>query len=207
MSPRAFNRSGESDDALRLARAHRRQRLVEQQDARVGEDRARHRDRLPLAARQCADLGLHRGHLDADLGEPCLGAPPHRAVVEEFERPPTQQFAVQKHVVVDAQPVDERQILVDAFDAERPRLVDRAELHRLAINENLPRIRLVVAGQDLDQGRFAGAVVAENTERLAAPDAERHAGECRHGAEHLGDPLGPDRFTRPGHHLVSARKV
>ena len=50
-------------------------------------------------------------------------APTHRPVVEELERSPMLQFAVQKHVVVDAEPVDQRQILVQlhAEEAEERR--------------------------------------------------------------------------------------
>jgi hypothetical protein len=39
--------------------------------------------------------------------------------------------------VVDAEPVDERQILIDAFDPERAGVVDRGELDRLSIDRPL----------------------------------------------------------------------
>jgi hypothetical protein len=73
--------------------------------------------------------------------------------------------------VVDAEPVDQRQILIDAFDSERAGVVDRGELDRLSLDEQLPGIGLVIAGQDLDQGRFSGAVVAEDAERLRIASA------------------------------------
>src|SRR4029077_6274384 len=91
-------------------------------------------------------------------------------------------------------PVDERQILVDAFDAERAGLADRGQRDRPAVDENLPRIRLVITGQDLDQRRFAGAVVAENAERLAIGDMHRDAGQCDGVAERLLEHLGADRL-------------
>jgi hypothetical protein len=56
------------NDPLRLARPHRCQRLVEQQNARIGVYGPSHRDRLVLAARQGTYLTLHRRQLDADLG-------------------------------------------------------------------------------------------------------------------------------------------
>ena len=98
--------------------------------------------------------------------------------------------------MVDAEPVDQRQVLIDAFDAERPGVVDRTERDRPAVDEHLPGIGLVIAGQDLDQGRFAGAVVAEDAERLAARDPERHAGERSDLAEHLDQFFGADRVGR-----------
>ncbi len=92
---------------------------------RLAMHRARHRDRLALTARQCADLDLDRRHVDPDIGERPSRAPPHLGMVEEAERPGTPELAVQKHVVVDAEPVDEGQVLVDALDAERAGLADR----------------------------------------------------------------------------------
>src|SRR5271166_1198742 len=187
------------DDQPRLARAHRRERLVEQQDSGLRIDRARHRDRLALSTRERADREFDRGHVDADFIERLGRAPPHLAVVQQPQRPPAQQLAVQEHVVVDAEPVDQRQILIDAFDAERAGLIDRAELHRPALDEHLPGIGLVIAGQDLDQGRFAGAVVAEDAERLAPRHLERDARERGDAAKGLHQLFGTDRFGRARH--------
>ena len=161
------------DDQPRLARAHRRQRLVEQQDARVRHDTARATaiawrwppDNWPTSS---IDRRAHATPISSSA------AAARRRIVlwsSSFSGPPVQQFPLQEHVVVDAEPVDQRQILVDALDAERAGVVDRAQLDRSAVDKDLPRIRPVVAGQDLDQGRFAGAVVAEDAERLAARDA------------------------------------
>src|SRR5262249_49937776 len=54
---------------------------------------------------------------------------------------------------------------------------------------------LVIPGQDLDQRRLAGAVVAEDAERLAARDAQRHAVQRDDAAERLGQVLGADRLA------------
>jgi hypothetical protein len=48
-------------------------------------------------------------------------------MVEKPEGPRAPEFAVEEEVVIDAEPVDERQVLVDAVDVERPRLVDGSE--------------------------------------------------------------------------------
>jgi hypothetical protein len=51
----------------------------------------------------------------------------------------------------------------------------------------------VHAGQGLDQGRLAGAVVAEQAVHLARVDGEADAGQCDHRAEMLGDVVDLDQ--------------
>jgi hypothetical protein len=108
--------------------------------------------------------------------------------------------------VIDAELVDQGQILINTFDAEGAGLVDRGKPHRPSIDEHLPRIRLVIAGQDLEQSRFAGAVVAKDAERLAMPDPHRHAGKRGDGAENLDQVFGPDRRGRGVHSALRRRR-
>ncbi len=68
----------------------------------------------------------------------------------------------------------------------RDRLARIAEPDRPAIEPHLPRIRLVHAGQDLDQRGLAGAVLAQQRVDLATPDGEVHMIECLHADEALG---------------------
>jgi hypothetical protein len=51
-------------------------------------------------------------------------------MVEKPEGPRAPELAVEEEVVIDAEPVDERQALVDAVDVERPRLVDGSRRKR-----------------------------------------------------------------------------
>ena len=60
---------------------------------------------------------------------------------------------------------------------------------RLAVDEDLARVRLVEAGQDVHQGGLAGAVLAEQAEHLAAVDRDRDAVVGEHAREALGDVL------------------
>src|SRR5262249_30140878 len=78
-------------------------------------------------------------------------------------------------------------------------VIDGSELHRVSVNKDPSGIGLVVAGQDLYEGRFAGAVVAKDAERLTPIHAERDAGKCGDRAKSLHDFLGPDCFWRPNH--------
>ena len=59
------------------------------------------------------------------------------------------------------------EVLVDGRDAGSSASRGRAEVRRLAVDEELALVGLVHAGEDLDQRRLAGAVVAEHAGHLA----------------------------------------
>jgi hypothetical protein len=98
-------------------------------------------------------------------------------------------LAVQEDVVEDAQLVHQGEVLVDGVDAVRARLADGVQLDRLAVDVDRPGVRLVVAGQDLDQRRLAGAVVAEQAEHLALLEMQVDVAQRGDRAEALGDAL------------------
>ncbi|HEX6010472.1 MAG TPA: hypothetical protein VFY87_01440, partial [Geminicoccaceae bacterium] len=77
------------------------------------------------------------------------------------------------HVLGHGHRVDEAQVLVD--EADRQRLRDR--VHRAAAQRDPAGIRAVDPGQDLDQGRLAGAVLAEQRVHLARHDIEVDLGQ------------------------------
>ena len=67
----------------------------------------------------------------------------------------------------------------------------------LAVEQDRPGVELVHAADRLDQGRLAGAVVAEQGEHLAGVDVERHAVERDDRVEPLaGIPHLQDRGRR-----------
>ena len=51
-----------------------------------------------------------------------------------------------------------------------------------------PRIRLLHPRQDVDQGRLAGPVLAQEGVNLAAPEIERNGIIGKHTGEPFGDP-------------------
>ncbi len=57
----------------------------------------------------------------------------------------------------------------------------------LAVDQNFAAVRLVDAGHDLDQGRFAGAVLAEQRMNLAGFEREGNVVERLRRGEALGD--------------------
>ena len=186
-------------DALRLeAHVAHRQDLVDQKDVRIGA----HRDREGEAEVHPRRVRLHRpvGELAdvrerGDVGESCL---------EVGARQPDDR-AAQVHVL----PAGELPVETGAEFEER---VHPAE--HLASSGG----RALRTGEDLEQRRLAGTVLADDPHRLAAPDRERHLGQrddlrigappaedllqpiLRVAAERvaLAEPLDPDRRLR-GH--------
>jgi len=60
---------------------------------------------------------------------------------------------------------------MDEADSELARVARRMDVHRLAVEEDLSRRRLVDAGEDPHQRRLAGAVLAD--ERIHLPPGTR----------------------------------
>ena len=90
---------------------------------------------------------------------------------------------IRDHVDVRA----ERQVLVDRLDPRRLRLRRRGEMALGAVEEDAAGARRHAAGDDLHQRRFAGAVVAEQRDDLAAIDVEADAAQRLDRPEMLGD--------------------
>ena len=95
--------------------------------------------------------------------------------------------------MVDGHARHEGEVLEDGVDAERASVRHGLELHLLAEDEHPAGVGLVEAGQDLDQRRLAGAVVADQTEHLAGAEVERDVLERCHHTEALADVLDADR--------------
>ena len=169
--------SDQVEDQRALLRAHRRQRLVEKKDLRLRVDGACDRDRLALPSRKQRHLRVDVGDPDAHLVEVLACPPSHLGVVEhrQVDAPEIlDELPLEEHVVVDGQAGDECQVLVDGVDPERSGLGDRADLHLVAVDEDLAAVRLVEAADDLDQ-------------------VQRHVLERDDRAEPLRDVLDSDR--------------
>src|SRR4029078_2413540 len=80
--------------------------------------------------------------------------------------------------------------LVDRLDACRPRFLRRLEGHLLPLELQGAAVGVLRAGQTLDEGRLAGAVVADHREDLAGVEAEVDAPESDHAAEQLDQARG-----------------
>ena len=100
------------------------------------------------------------------------------------------QLAPDKHVFVNRQIIDEVQLLMDKRDARIQRLRRRIKLHLFAIQQNLARIRLQNAAQNIHQCRFARAVFAKQRTDFALAQLKAH------GLEHF---VGTKRFADSVH--------
>ena len=76
-------------------------------------------------------------------------------------------LAAEVHVLDDVEVVAEREILVDDLDPEAGRVLRAVDVHLAALEEDLPAVVGMRAGDALDQRRLAGAVVADERHHLA----------------------------------------
>src|SRR5207249_1783446 len=108
-------------------------------------------------------------------------------------------LAPERDVVRDREVREQRELLVDDADPELARAPRASHLDPLALELDLPLARLVVAGEDLQQRRLAGAVLAQQPVDLAALDGEvdavqgQRAREALRDAGHAEDGHGKDR--------------
>ena len=160
------------EDLLGLGDAERRRGLVQNHDSRVPDDRSGDGDRLTLAAGQARDLladrrdGPHRQPIEG-LGGPAL----HRPLVEAA---PLRQLPAQKQVVDDVKVVAQSEVLVDDLDPERVGLFGVGDTHLVAVEAVVAGVEGVDAGQPLDQGALAGAVVPHQRRDLTGAGVEVH---------------------------------
>jgi hypothetical protein len=82
------------------------------------------------------------------------------------------QLRAHEDVLRDREARGEREILVDRGDAALQRIMRRGEAHGLTAHAHRARARLLRSGDDLDQARLAGAVVAADGHDLAGMDVE-----------------------------------
>ena len=91
--------------------------------------------------------------------------------------------------MVDAQVLDQGQVLVDGLDAHAAGIGGRAQLDRVALEDQVARVGGMEAGQNLDQRGLAGPVVAHQPEHLALMQLHVHVAQGRHRAKALADVL------------------
>ena len=154
--------------ACLLRRQHGR-RLVEDEDLRAAVERLQDLDALLLADRDVLDP---RVRVDVELelvGELAHTALGGGSVEQHGARPGLQR---EHDVLGHGHHRDEHEVLVDHADACVDCGVRRADLRRLAVEQDLALVVAVEPVEDVHQGRLAGAVLAEQCVHLAAPDVE-----------------------------------
>ena len=168
--------------------AQRRGRLVHHDELGAHRKRAGDLDQLLLGDREVAHV-RHRVALKPDLVGDRAGvfgeAPP-------AHEQPRARFAADEHVLGDRHVGGEGEFLIDRDDAGALGVVRRSEGDRFAIELDFARIGALRAGKDLEQGRLAGAVLAEQRVNLRRPDVEVSILERQHARKALADPDHPE---------------
>ena len=115
----------------------------------------------------------------------------HRLPLEErHAKHAADELSAEKHVLGDRQILPEREFLEDRGDPDVRRVLGRSQTDGCPVEQQRPSARLIGARQDLDEGRFAGSVVAENRQNLSCMDVHIDIDEGLQGAEALGDRPG-----------------
>ena len=89
-----------------------------------------------------------------------------------FHAPPVDDLpavtVADEDVFGDRQVREDHRLLVDGSDAEALRILRGGDADRRAVDEDLAAVLALDAGHDLDQGRLAGAILAQQRVDLAA---------------------------------------
>ena len=169
--------------------------LVEDDDLAAERRRPRHRDGLALPTGQALhglpDV-LQRAY--AQLAHVPGGLGLHVLLVEHPEHGAEDAglafLAAEEQVVGDVQARRHGQRLVHGLDARLAGVHRALEVHDLAVEQDLARVRDQRAAQGLDQAGLARAVVADDREDLAGVELEVAAGDRGDLAVALDQALG-----------------
>ncbi|ERM03225.1 hypothetical protein Q644_12475 [Brucella intermedia 229E] len=198
----------EHRDALRLNIAHDPEqrvhlmprqcgcRFVHDDEPGVGHDGARNRHDLLAGSGQAVHIRIE---VDAD-------AKPVQCLLRQFAHPlpvdalaAFDQKSIDGQIFGNGQVPEQREILIDHLDAMMNRL-DGIELaDRFAVDQYLAVFRRVDARHDLDDGRFAGAVLACQTVDFAGLDGKGNVVQRPDATETFPDMAQFDQvFTHEG---------
>ena len=136
-----------------------------------------------MGARQRADL-LVGQDVEAELADYRARPGAHRRMIEEAAGA---ELPTKEKILLDRQLRHQAEFLEHRTDPHHPRRV-RLEANETAAAElELAGVGSEGASDDVDQGRFAGAVLAEQHVDLAGPEVEIDVVQCQHAREALGD--------------------
>ncbi len=124
-----------------------------------------------------ADMNGRAQDVDCDVAHP--------PVAEKSEA--SDQLTAHEDVADDRQAVDQRGVLVDRLDADPLAVASRLHDDRRPVDEHVATVGRNDARHHLDQGRFAGAVIPQQSDDLAGAQMEVETVEGGNGAEALGN--------------------
>ena len=164
-----------------VAFGQRRGRLVHDEDARVMRQRAQDLDALAVADGERADDLIGSEIVDFERVEQRLGFGAHRPPIDAARA--RLRRVAEKDVLGDAELGKQQQLLIDRRDARAARVVGRGKVNLFPVDKDRADVGLVDAGHDLDQRRFAGAVLSEQRMDLARAHVERDARKRAHAGK------------------------
>ena len=143
-----------------------------------------------------------------DAAQDRRGAGAHCAAVDKA--PPGAGRVADKDVLGHGHLVEKHGLLMDRGDAGRARRLRCRKTHRLSGDQYLALVGLIDAGQHLDDGRFARAVLSDQGGDLAREQVQLHAVQCAHAGECLDDVAQRQHRAVPRHgfclHIMSLGK-
>ena len=189
-----------------LLDAEGRGRLVEDQHAGTEVDRTRDRDRLPLAAGERADRLVRVADRDAHLPQLAADDLLRRRPVQPLERAEAlPRLGAEEEVPPDRHQRHHREILVHGRDPLRARVARRLEDDFVPVDAQPAFVGLMGAGEDLDEARLAGAVVAEDARHFAGVHVRRDVVQRDDVSVELRDPVRLEQVRAVVHLALCAR--
>ena len=186
-----------ADDPEQLLRLEGRQdggRLVQHEDVALAVERLEDLHPLAHADGEVLDLGV-RVDVEVVLLAQLDDSSARRLAVERADRP-ADALGAQRDRLDDVEDGDELEVLVDHADAGVDRLPRVREGTRRPVDQDLARVGLVQARQDVHQGALAGTVLAQQAEDLPAVSGDGDPVVGEHAREALGDVLQLEAHRR-----------
>ncbi len=172
-----------AEEALLLLPGERSGRFVHDDDPGTGTEGTGDLHQLLLRHRERSDLRIGID-LGSDTAQQLLGGFSPGAPSDPAERP--ESLEPDPDVFRHREVGEQRRLLIDAGDTEAMGFSGREGRDPVAADLDGAFIGLMSAGDDLDQCRFAGAVLAQQRMHLSGPQVERNAFERPDGPEGLG---------------------
>ena len=191
-----------SKQPLHLRGGQRGRRLVHHENARGVGQGLGDRDDLPPADRQFADR-LIDVDIEADLLQSRPRRAAHRAAIEHA-RP--RQFPAEEQIGGHVEARDEIEFLKDRRDARGLCSAWIGEADGDPVDLDLALIRRDHAGENIHQGRLAGAVLAKQRVDFPALEIEIDAAQCLRAAKALDDATHGEQWGLRARVFISASR-
>ncbi len=173
----------EREESIDLVPRERGGRFVHDDEARVVGDGAADRDELALGDREVAQAG-RRVKRHADPLQGGFRRAPDRSPAQEMQP----VVLLDRDILGNREVGEQGQVLVDDLDAAPDAFGRIQPCAFLAADQDAAaRLRRLHAGDDLDQRRFARAVLAGEAVHLAGGNVHVDAVECADAAEPFRD--------------------